>query len=795
MKNLRILDCTLRDGGYYNSWDFDDELVDEYLDCLANSGVHIVEIGFRSKNSEGFSGPYKFSLDHFLEGLNFRDMTVAVMINAAEFVTQDGEADSLSLLDVFQKVDSSPVDLVRVAVDLETYSTAKGLCDLLSGLGYTTCINLMKAGGKSKQLVHQTVASIAKWGTIDTLYFADSLGNMAPKEVKQLAVWILELWDKPLGFHSHNNKGLALVNCLAAIDAGVSWIDSTILGMGRGAGNVASESLLTELTLTDNEDQFSAESLYPILVKFQGLLAEYKWGPNVWYQFAANNNIHPTYVQQILCDDRYNTQQIAQIMKGLARSNSGSFSQAILRTVLYGKADNKQSSESALRQIFDGRNVLLLGNGSTRNKYSKQIAFFAEHYNCVSVALNFSSDLDLVPDVVAISHELRFLFEQAEIISSKKVVLIPANTAGNVELLDGISNDRLLKYGLTLSQDKLRFSAAGCELPAPLSLIFALCAASAGNAKEIFLAGCDGTEGIAEDKDYINRSLEEYFRVDGRRPVTAITPTDYRVPQGCLFSKTPIDRSFLVVIPARYASTRFPGKPLVKVLHDKTLLELVWDQCVSAVGSENVVVATDDERIRQYCDLNQLNVVMTSSECLTGTDRVAEVAKQIRRKHYINVQGDEPLVHPSDILKVLDTCFSSPGAVVNAKCRVTRPAFFDQTVPKVVCDASGRLLYISRSGIPGQKQIGDNDANASSGLERQVCIYGFEMQHLAYYGVGKTKSKLESSEDIEILRLLENGQDVVMVDAHETEIAVDTPEDLEKLKQIFAKTGRIAQTC
>ena len=795
MKNLRILDCTLRDGGYYNSWDFDYELVSEYLDCLGNSGIDIVEIGFRSSNSAGFSGPYKYSLDNFLEGLNFGDMTVAVMINAAEYTTRDGEADCSLLGDVFQNADSSPVDLVRIAVDLEEYSIAKDLCDLLRGLGYTTCINLMKAGGKSKQLIHKAVASIAKWGTIDTLYFADSLGNMAPKEVNQLAAWILELWDRPLGFHSHNNKGLALVNCLAALDAGVTWIDSTILGMGRGAGNVATESLLTELTLIDSEDRFSAESLYPILVKFQSLLEEYKWGPSVWYQFAANNNIHPTYVQQILSDGRYNTQQIAQIMKGLSRSNSSSFSQAILRSVLYGGVDVKQSSESALRRIFEGRNVLLLGNGRTRQKYGKQIAFFAEHYNCVVVALNFSSDLNLVPDVVAISHELRLLFEQAEIVSSKKVLLMPANTASNVEALDGISDDRLLKYGLTLSQDKLRFSAAGCELPAPLSLMFALCAVSAGNAKEIFLAGCDGTEGRAEDKHYINRSLEEYFRAEGRRPVTAITPTDYQVPQGCLFSTTPIDRTYLVVIPARYASTRFPGKPLVKVWQDKTLLELVWDQCVSAVGSENVVIATDDERIRQYCDLNKLNVVMTSNECLTGTDRVAEVAKQIRRKYYINVQGDEPLVQPSDILKVLDTCFSSPGAVVNAKCRVNSSALFDQTVPKVVCDSGGRLLYISRSGIPGRKEVAERDGSVSDELERQVCIYGFEMQHLTHYGVGKTKSKLESSEDIEILRLLESGQEVVMVDAHETEIAVDTPDDLEKLKRIFAETGRTTQKC
>ena len=108
--------------------------------------------------------------------------------------------------------------------------------------------------------------------------------------------------------------------------------------------------------------------------------------------------------------------------------------------------------------------------------------------------------------------------------------------------------------------------------------------------------------------------------------------------------------SFLLVIPARYSSKRFPGKPLKKI-NGKEMISHVWEKCIRAVGEKNVLIATDSKKIYNFCNLNSYNTLMTSDKCLTGTDRLYEVSKKIKKNFYINVQGDEPLISVNDIKK------------------------------------------------------------------------------------------------------------------------------------------------
>jgi 3-deoxy-manno-octulosonate cytidylyltransferase (CMP-KDO synthetase) len=233
---------------------------------------------------------------------------------------------------------------------------------------------------------------------------------------------------------------------------------------------------------------------------------------------------------------------------------------------------------------------------------------------------------------------------------------------------------------------------------------------------------------------------------------------------------------FVIIIPARYRSSRFPGKPLVQIC-GKSLVRRVWDRCVEALPEQEVYVATDDERIAAHCTKQGIRTLITSSTCLTGTDRVYEAAQQVEADVYINVQGDEPMIMPSDILAVMDAARDSPGSVVNAMCPIAIESdFYSPFVPKVVSRPDGRLLYMSRAAIPSTKSHGFVTAN------KQVCIYGFTKQALAAFYAHGRKTALEEIEDIEILRFLELGFEVKMIPVSGASLAVDIPEDVVRVE-------------
>ncbi|WP_182026385.1 3-deoxy-manno-octulosonate cytidylyltransferase [Vibrio rotiferianus] len=232
------------------------------------------------------------------------------------------------------------------------------------------------------------------------------------------------------------------------------------------------------------------------------------------------------------------------------------------------------------------------------------------------------------------------------------------------------------------------------------------------------------------------------------------------------------EKTFAVVIPARYESSRFPGKPLVDIC-GKPMIQHVWERCCLAVGQEKVYVATDDSRIQNVVESFGGQVVMTSSDCLTGTDRLAEANLQLNCDFIVNVQGDEPLINPQDINTVIEA-FLKSGNVTNAMCVInSEQEFRSFTVPKVTFSQSGKLLYMSRAGIP-QTKTGDYKFGY-----KQVCIYAFSKEQLAFFYSNKAKTRHEQVEDIEILRFLESDYVVDMVEVEAGSLAVDVPTDVK----------------
>jgi len=235
-----------------------------------------------------------------------------------------------------------------------------------------------------------------------------------------------------------------------------------------------------------------------------------------------------------------------------------------------------------------------------------------------------------------------------------------------------------------------------------------------------------------------------------------------------------------IVIPARYQSSRFPGKPLAEIC-GVSMIKRVWEQCIKVLPNESVYVATDNEQIADHCRLHQMQVVWTSDRCLTGTDRLSEANQSIGAELVINVQGDEPLIQSDDIRMVIDFASRKPGQIINAMCPIEFESDFrSSTVPKVVVRPDGRLLYISRSPIP------TNKSHDFVKAWKQVCVYAFPGEALAKFASCNQKTQLEEIEDIEILRFLELGYEVSMVEVSSSSIAVDVPADVKKVEEAIS---------
>lgn len=239
----------------------------------------------------------------------------------------------------------------------------------------------------------------------------------------------------------------------------------------------------------------------------------------------------------------------------------------------------------------------------------------------------------------------------------------------------------------------------------------------------------------------------------------------------------------IIVIPARYGSSRYAGKPLIKLLN-KPMIQWVAELSARVVGKPNVYIATDDNRIQNTVTQLGYNVVMTSENCLTGTDRLAEVAKKIEADIYINVQGDEPLVNPKDIQKVIDCKKKYPNDVINGYTTMSNdedPQSLNK--PKIIFTEDKRMVYISRQAVPGFK----DPKYSSKVYHKQVCIYAFNREELLEFGNFGRKSKLEESEDIEIIRFLEWGKNIRLIETQPGSLAVDEPEDVKKVEAILKK--------
>lgn len=302
---MKILDCTLRDGGYYTNWDFDDATLGPYLKAMDSLPVDVVEVGYRSNPSAGYLGQFGYSPVSSLKVIKAScSKKIAIMLNEKSVRTGDLETLLMPI--------SGIVDIVRLAVDPSNFDRALDLSRAIRKMGFIVSFNMMyMSTWKSIEGIYAKIANLE--GAADVFCMVDSFGGITPEEVKDTVSGIREVSSITLGFHGHDNLELGLINTLTAMKLGVEYVDATILGMGRGAGNLKLELLLSYLNRRDGVD-VDFNVLSDAIVAFEPLRDKYRWETSLPYMISGANDIPQKEVMSWVSNRLYSFNSIVRAL-------------------------------------------------------------------------------------------------------------------------------------------------------------------------------------------------------------------------------------------------------------------------------------------------------------------------------------------------------------------------------------------------------------------------------------------------------------------------------------------------
>ncbi|GAA6184267.1 aldolase catalytic domain-containing protein [Aliiglaciecola sp. NS0011-25] len=528
-----ILDCTLRDGGYYNSWDFPFDLTNKYLSAMAASGVDIVELGLRSLINKGFKGANAFTTDSYINSLQVpNQLKVAVMINATEIV---GDTDQNTVLSKLFPNDAahSRVDVVRIACHVHEFVKALPACTWLKERGYIVGFNLMQIADRSQEEVENLALEASKYA-IDALYFADSMGSMDPAQTTKIISWLRKHWEGAMGIHTHDNMGLALQNTIQAIDDGVTWLDATVTGMGRGPGNARTEELVIEIA----EKRKLPIDMVPLMAVIEQFFKPMKnkcgWGSNPYYYLSGKYGIHPTYIQEMLSDSRYSEEDILAAINHLKVEGGKKYSANTLdasRHFYQGNGKGRWDPSS----VLSGRDVLILGAGPGVAAHKLAIESFIKTKNPIVIALNTQSSVSQnLIDLRVACHPVRLLADCSAHVDLPQPLITPASMLP-VDVIKSLDGKELLDFGLTVKADTIEFGTSTAVLPNSLVISYALAISSSGNANCIYLAGFDGY-GAGDPRSKEMQDTLDLFNNTQKIEVMSVTPTTYRIPTSSIYA-------------------------------------------------------------------------------------------------------------------------------------------------------------------------------------------------------------------------------------------------------------------
>lgn len=516
-KKVKILDCTIRDGGYLNNWHFDPKLARELYRAHSKSGVDFVEIGFRSSNK--YFDPNQHGVWRF---------TPEPLVSE---VVKNISGPAISLMVDFGKVDiedipdrkSSIVSMYRVAVHKDEVLPAIQLCDAIADKGYAASIQLMGIVNYTEDDFKQAIDAL-KDSKIYYVYFADSYGSLLPLNIKNI-LDRLSATGKKIGFHAHNNLQLAFANTLEAINNGVDIVDGTIYGMGRGAGNLPIELLLSYLEKTSVQNTYNSLPVLDIIDRYMlDIHHDLKWGYNLSYMLSGMFEVHPNYSKTMVDYREFSIEDILRILETVKKVNPVGFKKPLLDSIVQSgfvgipaseKDDPPESDSISADNLghiakvpyldrHHGRDFLVLANGPSLKEEKMRIEKFIEKYNPIVIGANYLGGL-FVPHYHAFGNKKRFI-EYIDTVDSKSDILISNVFSDDFIMKYTNRNYEVIEHLPRLSLDfNIRDGVimTNCRTVSILSVAVAIVM----GAERIFIAGMDGYKQV---DSFVEKSIHFY---------------------------------------------------------------------------------------------------------------------------------------------------------------------------------------------------------------------------------------------------------------------------------------------
>ena len=527
MKNIKILDCTLRDGGYYNNWDFSVELINDYLKATAAAGVDCVELGFRFFDKSTFKGHCAYTTDEFLENLKIpKKLKVAVMVNASDLLSHESKDPIKNIKLLFSKK-KSRVNLVRIAAHHDEIKNVLKVINVLKKYGYTVALNIMQIADRSDQEIISLVKDLSKT-PLDILYFADSMGSLDIKKLLQIITNIKTYWKKNLGIHTHDNMSRAAINTNIAINHGVNWVDGTITGMGRGPGNSKTEYLVIEYENLLSKKVNIIPMLELIDRYFNPLMNKHKWGTNPFYYLAGMYGIHPTFIQTMLENNRFTNKDILSSINHLKKLGGKKFNKNLINlnnSIYIGKCPGKWSP----KKVISKKDVLIIGTGPSIKEYKKIIENYIIKNKPYVIALNTQKSIDeKLINIRATCNSLSLISDRNNFKKIKQKIVLPLSRMSE-DITNSLKYNKILDFGLEVKQKKFEFKDNYVVLPNSLVASYALGIATSGEAKNILLAGFDGYPSDDPRRIEMDEVFTIYRKFSKKTKILSITPTKFKI--------------------------------------------------------------------------------------------------------------------------------------------------------------------------------------------------------------------------------------------------------------------------
>lgn len=497
---MKILDCTLRDGGYYTNWDFSASVVDSYIKAMNLLPIDYLEVGYRNNPTDDYLGKFGYTPISVLKHIHdICSKKLVVMLNEKSTKIADLHALLKPLVGL--------VDMIRIAIDPQNFERALDLAKAVKNYGFEVGFNTMYMSKWGEY--DGFITKLNKLDDVADLFcMVDSFGGVTPDDVRSIFTKVKENTTCPIGFHGHNNLQLGLINTLTAINCGVDFVDATILGMGRGAGNVNMELLLTFLNKKGLEVDFNV--LGDVITAFQPLYENYRWGTNLPYMISGASSIPQKEVMEWVTNRTYSFNSIVRALDNKKKHIKDNANYPILQKKRYSK-------------------VLVIGGGNT----------CIEHLDAIKEYARMNADMPLI--FVTARHATNFLD-----LSNPKYYCLVGNEAKRLEKnvpSDNFSDTCVLApYPRTMGTEvpkfaeehtfelkEIEFTESYMDSCTTVALQTALCL----GAKEVNVVGYDGYKGkVLSEKEMDlsneNKVIFDDFKKKNVAILRSLTPSLYK---------------------------------------------------------------------------------------------------------------------------------------------------------------------------------------------------------------------------------------------------------------------------